>query len=165
MNLALLLDLTTLLANTATVVGIPIAILVFVRDRRSAQQTREEETYGSLQDKYSEFLEMCLARPELGLHDYDRQSAENLPPELKRQRMIAFELLTSMFERAFFFYGRGHDSGFLQRQWTGWEEFMRDWARRSDYREAWQEHLDAQFDADFILYMNRLMKEAHPRDR
>jgi len=155
----MLVNWSTVLANIAAVVGIPIAILVFMRDRRMAERAREEETYGSLQDKYSEFLEFCLERPELGLHDYDRQPSKPTSAEICRQRMIAFEILVSMFERAFFFYSRGHSSDFMRRQWIGWAEYMRDWAGRDDFREAWREHLDAQFDADFIQYMNQLMRE------
>jgi hypothetical protein len=156
-NLSNLVDITTVLANVAAFLGIPLAIIVFIADRRQARQEREQQTYQALQSEYSDFLKLCLENPELQMHDYRPDPKAPIAPEKRGQRMVALEILVSMFESAFFLYGQGHRSQFKKRQWTGWEEYMRDWVSRDAFRAAWKAHLGAQFDSEFIKYMNELI--------
>ncbi|MBA3018067.1 MAG: hypothetical protein KKH17_09715 [Proteobacteria bacterium] len=160
MDLSNLVNITTILANVATFLGIPLAIIVLVVDRRRAREDREQHTYQALQSEYSDFLKLCLEHSELQLHDYHPERTVTLTPEQHDRRMVALEILVSMFESAYFLYHHGHHSEFKKRQWTGWEEFMRDWAVRGDFQEAWNEHLGSEFDSEFILYMNQLI-QAH----
>lgn len=159
MNLNEWVGVTTVLANAAAFLGIPLAVIVLIVDRRRARQEREQQTYQALQSEYSEFLKLCLENPQLQLHDYRPDSKAEISPEEKGQRMVALEILVSMLESAFFFYHHGHDSEFKSRQWTGWEEYMRAWASRKSFREAWKEHLGAQFDAESMRYMNSLIDD------
>jgi len=157
-NLANLVKVTTVLANLAAFLGIPMAIIVLILDRRRARQDREQLTYQTLQSQYSDFLKLCLNNPDLQLHDYHpgKKAVQN-PKQDKH--MVALEILVSMFESAFFLYHHGHHSEFKRRQWKGWEDFMRDWVSRDDFRSAWEEHLGSQFDSEFISYVDRLVDE------
>ena len=159
MDLNDLVGVTTVLANVATFLGIPLAIVVLIHDRRRARQDREQQTYQALQSEYSDFLKLCLEHPDLQLHDYRPKEKAALTPEQQSSRMVAFEILVSMCESAFFLYGHGHHSEFMRRQWKGWEEFIRDWVSQDAFRAAWKEHLGSQFDAEFIRYVNRLVQE------
>jgi hypothetical protein len=150
-------DVTTVLANVAAFVGAPLAILIYATDRRRARLDREQQTYQALQSEYSDFLRLCLENPELQLHDW-RPDVRALTPEQQGRRMVALEILVSMFESAFVLY-HGHRSAFRRRQWDGWHEFMRDWARREDFRAAWKEHLGSQFDSGFVTHMDGLVAE------
>lgn len=160
MDLQALQDWSSILANLAAVLGVPTAVIVFVRDRRQARRAREEETYRAMQEQYADFLRLCIERPDLGLHDYRRELPTGLTESQARQRMAALELLVSMFESAYFLYERGHHSEFRRRQWSGWNEYMLEWARRDDFREAWQEHLGSQFDQAFLDHMNGLIRRS-----
>lgn len=159
MDLDDLVAVTIVLANAATFLGIPLAIVVLIYDRRRARQDREQQTYQALQSEYSDFLKLCLDNPDLQLNEYYPDTKTALTLEQQNRRMVAFEILVSMFESAFFLYNRGHRSEFKQRQWTGWAEFMRDWVSRDDFRAAWKEHLGSQFDAEFMRFVNQLVKE------
>lgn len=158
-NIDLIVAITNILSNLATFLGIPLVIIVYIRDRQQARQTREQDTYRLLQEEYSSFLKLCLDYPELQLHDYQPQMNIELSPEQKKRQIIAFEILTSMFESAYYFYNLGHSTEFKKRQWTGWEQFIIYWCGRKDFREAWKEHLGDQFDKEFISYVNKLVDE------
>lgn len=143
---------TTVLANLAAFLGIPLAIAILIIDRQRAQIERERTTYLSLQQDYSDFLKLCLDHPSIG--PYPDVSEE------KTRSLILFELVISMLECAHFLYAQGHRSEFVSRQWTGWDQYAQYWMSRSDFREAWSKHLGSQFDGDFVQYMKSLHQAA-----
>ncbi len=153
-----LLDMSTILANTATFLGIPFALYVFMRDKRHSREAKERETYQLLQSEYSNYLRLCLDNLDLPLHDFRPAIHGALTPEQEKRRMIAFEILVSMFESAYFLYSGDHSSAFKKRQWTGWDQYIKDWVDREDFRSAWQEQLGSQFDSQFINYINGLIQ-------
>jgi hypothetical protein len=163
LDLQQIVDITTLLANVATFLGIPLAIIVLIRDRQQARRAAELETYRALQSEYAEFLRLCLEHPELGLYDYKPQPTSAPTGEHQARRMIAYEMWVSMCESAFFLYHQDHRSSFRRRQWTGWDQYMRDWAERDDFRRAWTEHLGYQFDSEFVSYLGAIVREAEER--
>jgi hypothetical protein len=95
---------TGILADIANLLGVPIAIIVLINDRRRARADREAQTYQSMQSEYSSFLHLCLAQPELRMHDYHAGADAPLSAELLARRMVALEILVSMFESAYFLY-------------------------------------------------------------
>lgn len=163
MSLQDILNVTAVLSNVATFLGIPVAIFVLVRDRRLSRRAAELDTYQVLQAEYSHFLRLCLEHPDLGLYDYKPQSVSTFSPEQYTLRMIGFEIWVSMCESAFFLYHRDHHSQFYRRQWTGWEEYIRDWAERDDFRQCWREHLGYQFDSAFVNYVNGIVEKVEQR--
>lgn len=48
-----------------TVVGLPLAIYVFIFERRKERDSEEEEVYQLLSDNYQEFLKITLEHPDL----------------------------------------------------------------------------------------------------
>lgn len=163
MDLQQVADVTKVLANVATFLGIPIAIIVLIRDRQQARIAAEIETYQTLQSEYTDFLRFCLEHSELALYDYKPQPPKVLDQEQETRRMIAFEMWVSMCESAFFLYHQGHRSRFRRRQWTGWDQYMRDWAERDDFRQCWTQHIGDQFDSEFVSYLDSLVREAEMR--
>ena len=154
-----MLELTTIVANVATACGVPLALAVFWLDRRRAQRDREQRVYQAMQAEYQAFLSLCFDHPEMGLHT-DRPAADDVLSDRDRERRrVALEMLVSMLESAFFLYQDGHRSHFRRRQWTGWRQYMSDWAAQPVFREAWRQHLGTQFDVEFVAFMNRLVRE------
>ena len=50
-----------------TVIGLPLAILVFVYERRKERQSDDDELYQKLSTEYAEFLKLVLANADLRL--------------------------------------------------------------------------------------------------
>ena len=67
--------------------------------------------------------------------------------------MILFEILISLFERAFLMY-KDQSNEIKRKQFKGWVDYMNDWARKPSFREAWRK-LSPQYDQDFIEFMNK----------
>lgn len=53
-------DILLLLSTIVSILGIPIAILVFVNEKRKERRDREYGTYHALDEKYLEYLGLCM---------------------------------------------------------------------------------------------------------
>src|SRR5690606_16209814 len=83
-----------------TVVGLPFAIAVFIWEQRRERQNEDEELYQRLSEEYAEFSKLLLENADLGLMTEFRK-AEKLSLEQLERRSILFDLLLSLFERAY----------------------------------------------------------------
>jgi hypothetical protein len=61
------LEIWEMLSYVVTVVGLPLAITVFIFEQRKERDNEEEEVYQLLSDNYQEFLKIALANPDLRL--------------------------------------------------------------------------------------------------
>ena len=61
------LETWEMLSYVVTVVGLPMAISVFVFEQRKERNNEEEEVYQLLSDNYQEFLRVTLEHPDLRL--------------------------------------------------------------------------------------------------
>ena len=68
------LETWELMSYAVTVVGLPLAILVFLYEQRKERDNEEEEVYQLLADNYQDFHKVALANPDLRLF-----SAESTP--------------------------------------------------------------------------------------
>jgi len=50
--------------------------------------------------------------------------------------LIIFDMLISLFERAFLVAWRPRMSPTEQRRWNSWDDYMREWCRREDFANA-----------------------------
>ena len=70
-----------------TVIGLPLAIVVFVYEQRRERQNEQEEIYQRLSDEYTAFLKLVLAHPDLQLL---RKEAPDAPlNEAQKERKIS----------------------------------------------------------------------------
>ena len=83
-----------------TVVGLPFAIGVFIFERRRERQNEDEELYQRLSDEYAEFSKLLLENADLGLMTHPIVYRQMTPEQLER-RNILFDILVSLFERAY----------------------------------------------------------------
>lgn len=143
-----------LLSYVVTVLGLPLAILVFAWERRKERQNDEEEIFQRLSDEYREFLKLVLDNADLQL--LRREGAPPvLTPEQKERRFAIFGILISLFERAYLLVYEEKMDKKARRLWQSWEDYMREWVRRSDFRDALPELLEGE-DPDFTAYISRL---------
>jgi hypothetical protein len=140
-----------------TVIGLPFAIIVFMLEQRRERQNEEEELYQRLSDDYAEFLKLTLDHPDLHLTQAEIDET-TLTPEQLEQKEVLFEILTSLFERAYILVYEEKMSRQSQRLWASWEDYMRVWCRRQDFRSRLRKLLEGE-DPDFVAYLSRLAEE------
>lgn len=122
------LELMELLSYIATVFGIPLAIMTFIYQERKERQAEQEEIYDKLMDHYSEIQEKLFEYPELDQHDIPLQD-----PEASRRQRILYEMLVSLFERAFILLYGETDPAY-KRMWNSWTDYIDLWSSRPNFR-------------------------------
>jgi hypothetical protein len=147
------LQIFELASYVVTVFGLPLAIYVFLAEQRKERQNDEEEIYLLLSDAYTDFLKLVLANPDLRL--LSRTATPNLTEEQQERTRAIFEILISLFERAYLLEYEEHMAGAQQRRWNSWEDFMREWCRNDDFRGLLPKLLRGE-DPDFAAYIERL---------
>jgi hypothetical protein len=154
------LETWELLSYIVTVIGLPFAIVVFIHDQRKARENEDEEVYQMLSDNYQEFLKVALENPDLRL--FSAVSAGELTAEQRERKLIVFNMLVSLFERAYLVLYEAKMSDKEARRWRSWEDYMREWCARPDFRNALPELLRGE-DPEFVAYIRELASAAEPR--
>jgi hypothetical protein len=142
-----------LLSYVVTVVGLPLAIGVFLFEQRKERENEEEEVYQLLSDNYQDFLKVALDNPDLRLFSAD--ATPSLTEEQDERLLIIFEMLISLFERAYLLLYDDDMSSRQARRWHSWEDYILEWCRRSDFRSRLPQLLSGE-DPDFVRYVERL---------
>ena len=142
-----------LLSYVVTAVGLPLAILVFLYEQKKERDNEEEEVYQLLSDNYQDFLMVALGNPDLRL--FSAEQTANLSAEQRERMLIIFNMLTSLFERAFLLLYEPKMSSKQLRRWSSWEDYMREWCRRKDFHDMLPELLDGE-DPEFVEYIRAL---------
>jgi len=152
------LEWCELLSYVVTIIGLPFAIIVFLIEQRKERQNEEEEIFQRLSDEYREFLKLVLDNADLQLVRREKLQLE-LSDEQKERRFVIFGILISLFERAYLLvYEKDMDKQ-AQRLWQSWEDYMREWVRRDDFRNALPQLLEGE-DEDFTKYIRQLADRA-----
>lgn len=153
-----------LASYVVTVVGLPFAIIVFMMEQRKERQGEQEEIYQRLSDEYREFLKLVLDNPDLHLLRKGSGPAELTEEQRERQQAL-FEILIALFERAYLLVYEERMDANTRRLWMTWEDYMREWCRREDFRAALPTLLQGE-DPDFCRHILALSQTepAPPRD-
>lgn len=152
-----LLETMELLSYVVTVVGLPFAIFVYLHEQRKERRNEEEEIFQRLSDEYREFLKLVLDNADL--HLLRREGALGpLTEEQAERRLAIFGILISLFERAYLLVYEEDMTKHTRRMWQSWEDYMREWVRRADFRDALPALLEGE-DEDFTHYLSQLVAE------
>jgi len=141
------------LSYLATIVGIVIALVVFWSEKRKATKARETEAYFQTNDRQIQYLILCLEHMDADAFDPDTKATG-----VETKRLIMFSILLNTFETAFLSL-RTASSSVRQRQWQGWENYMRMWANQADFVKTWRA-IGPDFEENFQAYVNGLMVKA-----
>jgi hypothetical protein len=147
------LELLEGLSYLVQIVGFPLAILVFLYEQRREHQNEEEEIYQRLSDEYANFLKLVLKNSDLCLMR-DKPNL-NLSSEQTERKLIIFEILISLFERAYILVYDDKMDRQTQRLWSSWEDYMRAWCKREDFRTALPGLLEGE-DPDFQKHILKI---------
>jgi hypothetical protein len=151
------MEWSELLSYIVTVIGLPMAIIVFIYEQRKERQSDDEEVYQRLSDEYTTFLKLVLEHADLHL----LRSAPNLPPlneEQMERKFLLIGILVALFERAYLLVYDDHMNKQTRRMWQTWDDYMREWCRREDFRAMMVSHLKGE-DPDFQAYIQRIAEE------
>lgn len=152
-----LLEKMELLSYVVTVVGLPLAILTYVLEQRKERRNEEEEIFQRLSDEYREFLKLVLDNADL--HLLRREGAGGkLTEEQAERRLAIFGILISLFERAYLLVYEKNMPKHTRRMWQSWEDYIREWVRRADFRDALPVLLEGE-DEEFTHYLSGLVSE------
>jgi len=149
-----LLETFEFLSYVVTVVGLPFAIVVFILEQRKERDNEEEEIYQRLSDEYREFLKLVLDNSDLQLLRREVVQKE-LTEEQKERRLAIFGILISLFERAYLLVYEDDMDKKARRLWQSWEDYMLEWVRRVEFREALPNLLEGE-DEEFTRYIRQL---------
>ena len=139
------------LSYVVTVIGLPFALLIFIYEQRKERRNEDEEIFQRLSDEYREFLKLVLDNADLQL--LRRQSARReLTEEQKERRLAIFGILISLFERAYLLVYEENMDRKSRRLWQSWEDYMREWVRREEFREALPQLLEGE-DPEFTEHI------------
>jgi len=153
-------DLWLLLANIVTVFALPLAIYTFIVEQRKERENEDEEVYQLLSDAYIDFLKLVLDHCDLKLRT--QEASLDLNDEQKERVQVLFEILISLFERAYLTAYSESMTPQQRRRWHSWDDFMQEWCRRSDFRSALPSLLQGE-DVDFANYITRIAStQGHP---
>jgi hypothetical protein len=148
------LETWELLSYIVTVVALPAAIIAFIIEKRHERDAAEEGVHQLLSDNYQDFLKTALENPDLSL--FSTQPKPELTPEQRERKVIIFSVLVSIFERAYVLMFERRMSKAQSRRWTAWEDYMREWCRREDFRNSLPTLLPGE-DEEFANYMRGLV--------
>ena len=145
------------LSYLVTIIGLPLAIVVYAIDRRRERQTDEEEIFLRLSDEYADFMRLVIENADLRLR-------APIPPvglseEQQERKLALFAILVSLFERAYVLVYEERMSRQQQRLWQSWEDYMHEWSQREDFRAALAPLLVGE-DPGFVATIQRIAMTA-----
>ncbi len=142
-----------------TVVGLPFGIGVFLYQQSRERRNEEAEIYQRLSSEYTMFMRLVLENPDLGLLRKHAQHTDGGPrelsPEQAERKAALFNVLVALFERSYILVYDDHMKRETARLWQSWEDYMREWCRREDFRAALPELLNGE-DRDFADHITKI---------
>lgn len=150
-----------IMSYVVTIIGLPFAIVVFILEQRKERKNEDEEIFQRLSDEYREFLKLVLDNADLQLlRRYT--SPRKLTAEQSERRHALFGILISLFERAYLLVYEKNMDKQSRRLWKSWEDYMREWVRRPEFRDALPELLQGE-DEEFTCYIRELAADEEAR--
>lgn len=146
-----------LTSYVVTAIGLPLAIFVFFYEQRRERENEDEEVYQLLSGNYQDFLKVALDHADL--HLFSTEQTPNLDAEQRERMLIVFSMLISLFERAYLLLYESSMSNRQQRRWLSWEDYMREWCSRADFRAQLPQLLRGE-DPEFTQLLRTIAEEA-----
>jgi hypothetical protein len=145
-----------LASYVVTVIGLPMAIFLFLYQQRKERSTEEDEVYQLLSNAYNDFLKVMMDNPDLRLRS--ERATLDLTPEQQERMLVIFDMLISLLERAYLTAYTEDMTPLQRRRWNSWEDFMREWARRDDFYYRLPRLLKGE-DPEFAAFLTRIAED------
>lgn len=125
-------ELWQIMANVVTVIGLPFAILIFLLEQRKERANEEDGIQQMLSASYSDFLKVVVDNADLRL--LSEMAMTGYDADQKERAQALYAILISIFERAFIMCYAPSLTDRRARYWASWDDLMREWCRRADFR-------------------------------
>jgi hypothetical protein len=145
---------------TLSVAG-PLALLEFFKAKRRDRLANEYKIYDELNNRFFEYQKIALEYYDLDILDVPNDDPSLSFDKKRKQEMVAYSILFSLFERAFLMFHQQAES-FQLRQWSGWKHFLNDFIRRENVRSAWRLSKGT-YDTGFQQFMDGKIAELQAR--
>src|SRR6185295_14366896 len=156
-----LISVTQIIYYIAMSIAGPLAILAYLKVKETERLEKEYKTYDELDNRFFEYQKLAMEYYDLDILDVPNNDPSLSFDKKRKQEMVAYSILFSLFERAFLMFSNQGDA-FRRRQWSGWKHFLNDFLRRESVRTAWQ--LSKQtYDTDFQAFMDAKITDIDPR--
>jgi hypothetical protein len=146
-------ELWEIASYVVTVIGLPLAIGLFLFQQRKERTNEEDEVYQLLSNAYNDFLRVVIDNPDLRLRS--NAPTPDLSPEQQERMLLIFDMLVSLLERAYLTAYSASMTAAQKRRWNSWEDFMREWVRRDNFYYRLPELLRGE-DPEFAAYVRRI---------
>jgi hypothetical protein len=146
-------DIAQIIYYVALSIAGPLAVITYLKSKKCDLQEKEYKTYDELDNRFFEYQKLALEYYDLDILDVPNNDPSLAFDKKRKQEMVAFAILFSLFERAFLMFSNQADK-FRQRQWSGWKHFLNDFICRESVRTAWQLSKET-YDTDFQQFMDR----------
>jgi hypothetical protein len=150
-------DNLALLTNLVTILGLPIGIATYWIQRNIERDNEERLIYENLVSGYDDFLRLVLDNSDLRL--WALKPAEGLDESQLDRLHVIFEILVSLFERAYILSFSEKMTAEQARRWAAWHSYMRDWCKREDFKARLPLLLPGS-DARFSAYLMRIAESS-----
>lgn len=148
-----LTKITQIIYYIAMSIAGPLAVIAFLKVKKTERLEKEYKTYDELDNRFFEYQKLALEYYDLDILDVPNNDPSLAFDKKRKQEMVAYAILFSLFERAYLMFSSQADT-FRERQWSGWKRFLKDFIRRESVRTAWQLSKET-YDTDFQAFMDR----------
>jgi hypothetical protein len=131
----------------------PLAVIAYIKVKKTERLEKEYQTYDELDNRFFEYQKLALQYYDLDILDVPNNDPSLAFDKKRKQEMVAYAILFSLFERAYLMFSNQADV-FRQRQWSGWKHFLNDFLRRENVRTAWELSKNT-YDTGFQSFMDR----------
>lgn len=121
---------------TLSIAG-PLALMEYFKAKKRDRLANEYKIYDELNNRFFEYQKIALEYYDLDILDVPNSDPSLSFDKKRKQEMVAYSILFSLFERAYLMFQHQAES-FQLRQWSGWKHFLNDFIRREAVRTAWQ---------------------------
>lgn len=142
-----------LLSYAAAIIGIPLAIYVYYRDKIKERKIKEKDALFTSHSLYVDYLKICLDNPELNVYNSSFNNPEYT--EKEKKQLIVFEILFTYLESAYLYY-EDQSEEIRQKRWEGWIRYIEDFAQQENFKKAW-ELTSGQWNENFMHLMNGII--------
>jgi hypothetical protein len=154
------ISITQIIYYIAMSIAGPLAVIAYLKVKETERLEKEYKTYDELDNRFFEYQKLALEYYDLDILDVPNNDPSLAFDKKRKQEMVAYSILFSLFERAYLMFSNQADK-FRKRQWSGWKHFLNDFLRRDSVRTAWQLS-KATYDTDFQMFMDRKIEALLP---
>src|SRR4051794_17018043 len=119
-NVETIINITQIFYYIAMSIAGPLAVIAYLRAKQTERIDKEYKTYDELDNRFFEYQQLALQYYDLDILDVPNNDPSLAFDKKRKQEMVAFAILFSLFERAYLMFSNQADT-FRQRQWSGWK--------------------------------------------